>query len=100
MKNVDNVSKRQESAQTLALQVLGWLATDEERIGAFMASGGLDPDSLRAQATDPMLHAALLDFLLADEAMLLEFCAEAEVRPEFPMQARAALPGGDAPFWT
>ncbi len=94
------MSKRQESAQTLALQVLGWLAGDDDRLGAFMASGGLDPASLRAQAADPMLHAAVLDFLLADEAMLLQFCADAGVKPELPMQARAELPGGDAPFWT
>lgn len=94
------MAKRQESAQTLGLQALGWLAEDEGRLGAFMASGGLDPDSLRAQAADPMLHAAVLDFLLADEAMLLQFCAEAGVNPGYPMQARAELPGGDVPFWT
>ncbi len=94
------MSKRQEFAETLALQALGWLAEDEDRLGAFMAYGGLDPGSLRAQAADPMLHAAVLDFLLADEALLLQFCAAAGVKPELPMQARAELPGGDAPFWT
>ncbi len=97
---MENISKRQESAQTLALQVLGWLAEDEDRLGAFMASGGLDQGSLRQQAADPLLHAAVLDFLLSDETMLLAFCAENGVKPEIPMQARALLPGGDAPFWT
>lgn len=91
---------RQESAQTLALQALGWLAADDARLQAFMASGGLDVASLRAQAADPMLLGAVLDFLLADEEMLLAFCADCELRPEAPMQARALLPGGDAPFWT
>ena len=91
---------RQESAQTLALQALGWLASDDDRLGAFMASGGMDAASLRAQATDPMLHAAVMDFLLSDEALLLQFCADCDVAPDLPMQARAALPGGDVPSWT
>ncbi len=94
------MKNRQESAQALALQALDWLAQDADRLGAFMAMGGLDPASLRARATDPMLLAAVMDFLLADEAQLLAFCTETGVPPEHPLQARAALPGGDAPFWT
>jgi Protein of unknown function (DUF3572) len=86
------MSNRQESAQTLALQALGWLAADDDRFGAFLAAGGMD--------ADPMLHAAVMDFMLSDEAMLLQFCEDCGVKPEAPMQARMALPGGDAPFWT
>lgn len=97
---MENMAKRQDSAQTLALQVLGWLAEEGDRLGAFMGAGGLDAGSLRAQAADPLFHAAVLDFLLADETMLLAFCAETGVKPDVPMQARALLPGGDAPFWT
>ncbi len=76
------MTNRQESAQALALQALGWLAQDADRLGAFMATGGLDLADLRAQAGDPMLLAAVLDFLLADETLLLAFCAEAEVPPD------------------
>jgi hypothetical protein len=94
------MTNRQESAQTLALQALGWLAADDDRFGSFLAAGGMDAASIRAQAADPMLHAAVMDFLLADENMLLQFCEDCGVKPEVPMQARAALPGGDAPFWT
>ena len=94
------MKKWQESAQTLAILALGWLAQDADRLGAFMATGGLDPADLRARAGDPVFLAAVLDFLLADESLLLAFCAEAEVPPDRPMQARAALPGGDVPFWT
>lgn len=42
----------------------------------------------------------LLDFLLADEALLLDVASGMAVDPALFAQARAALPGGDAPFWT
>lgn len=91
---------RQESAQTLALQGLAWLAQDADRLGAFVAIGGLDPASLKARVGDPLLLAAVLDFLLADEALVLAFCAEAGFPPDAPMRARASLPGGEVPNWT
>jgi hypothetical protein len=91
---------RQESAQSLALQGLAWLAQDADRLGAFMATGGLDPANLKERMGDPLLLAAVLDFLLAEETLLLAFCAETGVPPETPMRARAALPGGEMPNWT
>lgn len=91
---------RQESAQTLALQALGWIASDDERFGAFLAQGGLDAGALRARAADPMIHAAVLDFLLSDDNLVMAFCADTGLAPEEPLRARADLPGGDAPFWT
>ncbi|MBK6468199.1 MAG: DUF3572 domain-containing protein [Rhodobacter sp.] len=91
---------RQDSAQTLALQALGWLAGQDERFHAFLAACGTGAAEVRARAADPEMLGSVLDFLLADEAALLQFCAEAGLPPETPMQARAALPGGDVPFWT
>lgn len=91
---------RQETAHALALQALAYLAQDADRLGAFMASGGLDPASLRTRASDPLLLAAVLDFLLADEPLLVAFCADQGLSPDLPMRARAALPGGNLPHWT
>ena len=91
---------RQDSAQTLALQALGWLATQDEAFDSFLGASGLGVDDLRARAAEPEMMGAVLDFLLSDEALLVAFCAEAGVPPDAPMQARAALPGGDVPFWT
>lgn len=91
---------KQESAQTLGLQALGWLAGQDEAFGAFLGASGLGEADLRARAGDLDMLGAVLDFLLGDEALLLQFCAEAGVAPAIPLQARMALPGGDAPFWT
>ena len=91
---------KQESAQTLALQALGWLAGQDEAFQGFLGASGLGSADLRDRAADPEVLSAVLDFLLSDEALLMQFCADAEVRPDVPMQARAALPGGDVPHWT
>jgi Protein of unknown function (DUF3572). len=91
---------RQESAEVFAAQVLGWLAGDEARIGGFMAWSGEGPDSLRARIADPALLLAVIEYLMADERLLLDACRALEVPPETPGQARAAMPGGDDPHWT
>ena len=46
------------------------------------------------------MMAAILDFLLEDEARLLAFCADTGIAPAAPMAARVHLPGGDVPHWT
>lgn len=91
---------RQESAQTLALEALGWIAGREGDLSGFLALSGLDAAALRARAGDPDLLAAVMDFLLSDEALLMAFCRENGHPFEAPARARAALPGGELPHWT
>jgi hypothetical protein len=91
---------RQESAEALALQALGWLASDDGRLGGFLAASGLSPAALTRRAEDGQVLAGVLDHLLADEALLLACAADLELRPEDFAPARSALPGGDAPHWT
>ena len=88
------------AAEEVALRLLGWLSEEPERLGPFLAATGSGPDELRAAAADPAFLGFVLDHLLSDEERLLEACAGAGIRPEDPMRARAALPGGDAPHWT
>ena len=89
-----------DAAEALALSALGWIAEDPERIGAFLGQSGLDPDVLRARAADPDLLAAVLDFVLSEDAHVLGFAANAGLRPEAVVAARAHLPGGADPHWT
>jgi hypothetical protein len=65
-----------ESDDRIAVEVLGWLAADGERLQPFMAATGLTPDNLRASAADPGFLAGILDHVMGDEALLLA-CAEA-----------------------
>lgn len=94
------MKSRQESAENLALRALAWLAARDEPLGAFLAQGGMDLAELRDRASDPELLGAVLDFLLSDEELLLQFCADAGVSPEVPLRARTGLPGGEVPVWT
>jgi hypothetical protein len=88
------------AAEALALDVLGWLAADETRIGGLLAASGLDPAELRRRAAQPAFLGFVLDHLLADEAMVLAFARETGHAPDAALRARAALPGGDLPHWT
>jgi hypothetical protein len=89
-----------EIAAALGGEALLWLTTRPDAIGALLGAAGLDPAEARRRADDPEFLGFVLDFLLSDERLLLDFAAEAGVAPETPMRARMALPGGRAPHWT
>ena len=87
-------------AEALAVQALVWMAGDADLVGRFLAMTGAGPGDLRDRAAEPEFLGFVLDFLLADEAALVAFAAAENIRPELPMRARAALPGGALPHWT
>lgn len=91
---------RQEIAETLALQALAWIAGNDEMRPLFLGASGASAADLAKGATDPAFLAAVLDFLLLDDAWIVAFCDAAGLRYDAPMQARAALPGGEAANWT
>jgi hypothetical protein len=76
------------------------LLDDPERIGGFLGASGLSAAELRSRAGDPELLGAVLDYLLGEDAWVMEFAAETDHPPQAVAAARAALPGGDAPHWT
>lgn len=84
----------------LALQALGWIASEDEVFPAFMAATGAGIGDLRARAADPVFLAAVVDFLLMDDQWVVAFC-DAQGHPyTAPQAARAALPGGEMMNWT
>lgn len=90
----------QESAETLALRVLGWLATQPEEMARFLNASGLGIGDLPALAETPVFLASVLDHLLEEDARVMAFCDSAGLPYGAPMAARAALPGGQAVNWT
>jgi hypothetical protein len=82
-----------EQATTLAIRALAFLAAEDAALGRFLGTTGLDLAELRELPDDPTLLGAVLDYLLSDEPLLLRFCAENDVPPEWPARARAKLPG-------
>lgn len=89
-----------ESAETVALQGLAWLAGNEELLPVFMGATGVSEADLREQAQDPVFLGSVLDFILMDDAWIIGFCETQGIDPQLPMQARAALPGGEQVNWT
>lgn len=89
-----------EAAQTLALQALGWIASDHEVFPVFLTATGANLGDLRARAADPDFLAAVLDFLLQDDRWVVAFCDATGQAYTAPQAARAALPGGQVMDWT
>jgi len=76
----------EEGAEILALQALGWLAGEEDRLARFLGLSGLDLGTLRDVAGNRETQRAVLDFLLSDEDLLLDFCEMAQISPKsFPL---------------
>lgn len=79
--------------EAMAIDALGFLAEDVERISRFLAITGIEPGSLRAAASEPLFLVSVLDHLLADEALLLAYAANRRIAPETLADARQRLGG-------
>lgn len=88
-----NSSLPPDEAETLAINALRFLAGDPARLGRFLALTGLGPDELKASAGETHLLAAVLDYLLRDESLLLVFAADHRVAPERVALAHHSLTG-------
>ncbi len=87
-------------AERTAIEVLSWMAADDEVIGGFLGVSGASVEELRARAGDPEFLGFILDYLLSDDAMVMAFSDATNCPADRPIQARAALPGGAIPHWT
>ena len=83
----------QDRAFEIAIQALGWLAADIERLDRFLGLTGIDREGIRQAAQEPGFLSAVLEHLCADEESLLTFAGEADLRPEVIAGAREVLTG-------
>ena len=87
--------RSRESAESLAIQALNFLATEPQRLSRFLALSGLAPELIRAAAADSGFLAGVLAHLGEDESLLVAFAAEAGVTPAEVDRARRTLADGD-----
>lgn len=73
---------RDVGPERLAVEVLGWLAGDDERLARFVFESGLEPSTLRESAGDPGFLTAVLDHVMGDEPRLLACAQDLDVKPE------------------
>ncbi len=83
-----------QNAEILALDALGWLAGEEDVLQRFLDISGTDAAALRQSAGTPEMSVAILDFLLANEDLLLRFCESAMISPKDLHLARYRLEAG------
>ena len=75
----------------LALGALGWVLGSESRAERLLALTGLTPDALRAGLDDPLVLAAVLEFLCAHEPDLVGAAEALGVEPQALVAARERL---------
>ncbi|MGA7386155.1 MAG: DUF3572 domain-containing protein [Methylocella sp.] len=79
------------AAESIAIEVLTFLAGNPARRDRFLALSGIRRDNLRAVAGEPGFLAALLDHLASDESLLLAFAAGSGHAPATVAKARDIL---------
>jgi uncharacterized protein DUF3572 len=87
-------SMRREAAESLAVQALGFLAGEPERLARFLALTGIGPDRIRAAAATPGFLAGVLDHVASEDALVTAFAAEAGIKPDEVEKARRTLGSG------
>ncbi len=80
-----------EDAEDIAIRAFSFLAVDEDRMARFFDLTGFDPVRIATTARDPSFLPGILDYLLADEALLLTYCANAQLDPVRVAAAHRAL---------
>lgn len=84
--------------ETIAIGALQFLAGRPEELARFLMLSGIDPGGLRRLAGHTDFLAGILDFLLADEALLLTFASETDLAPEQIAIARRRFEHGPRPL--
>lgn len=85
-------------AEDLAVKALSYVAADPVLLPRFLALTGIEPAQIREVAGEPGFLAGVLQFLLAHEPTLMDFCETQGVKPDNVSAALRALPFGDEHF--
>jgi hypothetical protein len=83
--------QRREAAEMLAIQALGFIAGDSERLADFLNMTGIAAADIRLAAGEPSFLAGVLEHMLADESLLLAFAADAGIDPAEVARAKSVL---------
>ena len=80
-----------ETAETIGLNAIGFLASEPARLAAFLSGSGMTLDVLHTQAGEPHVMAAPLEALLQNEPELLTFAAHSRHTVADITRAQATL---------
>lgn len=94
------MSLTRNSAETIGLQALTWLAGNDDLLPVFLGATGASETDFRVRLQDAEFLGSVLDFILMDDAWVQAFCDAHGLPYDRPWQARAFLPGGEQVNWT
>lgn len=89
-------AKGEPGAEAVAAAALAFLAGDAGRLGGFLAITGVDPADIRRIARERAFLAAVLDYVVADEPLLLAFAEDSGTAARAVVSAQVRLSG---PSW-
>jgi hypothetical protein len=81
----------QEKAEMLAIQALGFIAEEPQRLRDFLNVTGIPPEKIRSAAREPGFLAGVLEHMLGDESLLIAFASSAGIDPAEIARARRTL---------
>ena len=82
-----------EEIKALAHEALLEILEDAHRSQRFLAVTGTTPQQIRSEMDRPEFIAAILDFMMEDEAFLKDFADSQDLNPAAITLARLRLPG-------
>ena len=82
-----------DNAETIALMALSYVAERDTVMKLMVVQTGIAPVTLHRRASEPELLAGVLDFLLSNETILLDFCEVKKLSPDVIARIRQKLPG-------
>jgi hypothetical protein len=97
--NPKTETMNREKAEEMAVSIFVWLTGREELLSRFLALSGLTATGLRQASSDPGFLGGIVDFVMAHEPTLMEFCKDSGFRPESVAASHHALNGGEADPW-
>ena len=86
--------KDNDQDEILAIQALGFLGAETDRFERFLSLSGMTVDAVREAIASKHFLKGVLEHILADESLLLVFCAENNTPPEDIQPAARRLGGG------
>ena len=90
-----------QEAEIVAIRAASWLSgADERLLNKFFATTGATAEDFGRIVEDNDFRSTVLDFILAEDRSVIEFCEQARLPLDAPLLARQAMPGGDLPHWT
>lgn len=83
--------------EEVAFLAVGFVAANEESLSQFLSLSGAGLSDLRSRLQDPDFLGSVLDFILGQEELMLEFCSKNNLTPQNVWKARTYFPG--MPVW-